>query len=68
MVRIAWLSWKKGNTDWRHALAGVTHVVDLAACAHITREMLADSLAVFRAINTEGTLNFARQATEARVV
>ena len=56
-----------GNTDWRDALVGVTHVVHLAARAHVTHETVADSPAVFRAINTEGTLNLARQASEAGV-
>ena len=56
-----------GNTDWRDALARISHVVHLAASAHISHETVAESLAVFRAINTEGTLNLARQASEAGV-
>jgi len=56
-----------GNTDWHGALAGITHVVHLAARAHITHETAEDSLAAFRAINTEGTLNLARQAAQAGI-
>lgn len=56
-----------GNTDWRDALTGITEVVHLAARAHITRETAEDSLAVFRAINTEGTLNLALQAARSGI-
>lgn len=55
------------NTDWREALAGITHVVHLAARTHITREMFEDPLAEFRAINAEGALNLARQAVQAGI-
>ena len=41
-----------------HCAGGGTHVVHLAARARITRETVADSLTVYRSINTEGTLNF----------
>lgn len=56
-----------GNTDWHDALAGATAVVHLAARAHITHETAEDSLAAFRAVNTEGTLNLARQAVQAGI-
>lgn len=56
-----------GNTDWHVALAGATAVVHLAARAHITHETAEDSLAAFRAVNTEGTLNLARQAAQAGI-
>lgn len=56
-----------GNTDWHDALTGATEVVHLAARAHITHETAEDSLAAFRAINTEGTLNLARQAARSGV-
>ena len=56
-----------GQTNWHEALAGATEVVHLAARAHITHETAEDSLAVFRTINTEGTLNLARQAAQAGV-
>jgi len=53
-----------GQTNWHEALVGATEVVHLAARAHITHETAEDSLAAFRAINTEGTLNLARQAAQ----
>lgn len=56
-----------GNTDWHDALADATAVVHLAARAHITHETAEDSLAAFRAVNTEGTLNLARQAAQAGI-
>lgn len=56
-----------GNTDWHDALTGATKVVHLAARAHITHETAEDSLTAFRTINTEGTLNLARQAAKAGI-
>lgn len=56
-----------GQTNWHEALVGATEVVHLAARAHITHETAEDSLAAFRAINTEGTLNLARQAAQAGI-
>jgi len=50
------------HTAWSQALEGVTDVVHLAARVHITQETSSDAYAVFRAVNTEGTLNLARQA------
>ena len=50
------------TTDWLAALAGVTHVVHLAARVHVMREVSRDPLAEFRAVNTAGTINLARQA------
>lgn len=55
------------RTDWHEALTGVRSLVHLAARAHVMHESAADPLAAFRAINTEGTLNLARQAAEAGV-
>lgn len=55
------------RTDWHGALTDVRLVVHLAARAHVMHESAADPLAAFRAINTEGTLNLARQAAEAGV-
>ena len=55
------------NTDWHDALIGVTHIVHLAARAHITSQGFEDPLEVFRAVNTEGLLNLARQAAQAGV-
>jgi nucleoside-diphosphate-sugar epimerase len=48
--------------DWRAALEGCEVVAHLAARAHIMRETVKAPLAEFRRINTEGTLNLARQA------
>ena len=56
-----------GNTDWHDALAGATEVVHLAARAHITHATAEDSLAAFRSVNVDGTLNLARQAAAAGV-
>jgi nucleoside-diphosphate-sugar epimerase len=56
-----------GQTDWHEALDGATAVVHLAARAHITHETAEDSLATFRTINTDGTLNLARQAAQAGI-
>lgn len=50
------------TTDWHSALSGVDVVVHAAARAHIMDEKAADPLAEFRAVNTDGTLNLARQA------
>lgn len=55
------------DTDWSAALQGVQVVVHCAARAHVMRETAADPLAVFRAVNVEGTLNLARQAAAAGV-
>ena len=54
-------------TDWRAALAGVDAVVHLAARVHMLRDPAADPLAQYRAVNTAGTLNLARQAAAAGV-
>lgn len=55
------------GTDWSAALAGVTHVVHLAARVHVMREMSRDPLADFRAVNTAGSVNLAHQAAAAGV-
>jgi len=54
-------------TDWSAALSGVTAVVHLAARVHVMQEHAQDPLAVFRAVNVDGTLNLARQAAAAGV-
>ena len=51
-----------GLTQWSSALLGISHVVHLAAMVHITTETSSDAFAAFRSINTDGTLNLARQA------
>ncbi len=55
------------HTLWTEALNGVTDVIHLAARVHITHETSIDAYAAFRAVNTEGTLNLARQAATAGV-
>jgi nucleoside-diphosphate-sugar epimerase len=55
------------DTDWCAALAGSRAVVHLAARVHVLRDEAADVEAAFHAVNTEGTLNLARQAAAAGV-
>jgi UDP-glucose 4-epimerase len=55
------------QTDWHPALAGCDAVVHLAARVHVMHDTAADPLALYRATNTEATLNLARQATQAGV-
>ncbi len=50
------------NTDWTTALTGVDCIVHCAARVHMMRDKTAESLAAFRAVNTEGTLHLAREA------
>lgn len=56
-----------GKTNWRRALQGVHAVVHLAARVHMMHDSATDPLAAFRSINTEGTLNLARQCAAAGV-
>jgi len=56
-----------GATDWHQALQGVHAVVHLAARVHVMQDAAADPLAAFRAVNVDGTLNLARQASGAGV-
>lgn len=55
------------HTNWSSALAGCTVVIHLAARAHVMHERAGDPLAVYRRINTEGTLNLAHQAAKSGV-
>ncbi len=55
------------STDWTIALEGVSVVVHSAARVHVMRDTDADSLAAFRLVNVEGTLNLARQSAVAGV-
>ena len=54
-------------TNWRPVLAGCDTVVHLAARVHEMNDTVQDSLALYRATNTEATLNLARQAAQAGV-
>jgi UDP-glucose 4-epimerase len=56
-----------GATVWAPALAGCDAVVHLAARVHVMNDPAHDPLALYRATNTEATLNLARQAAQARV-
>jgi nucleoside-diphosphate-sugar epimerase len=55
------------TSGWRELLAGRDVVVHAAARAHVLTETETDPLAVFREVNTAGTLNLARQAAAAGV-
>lgn len=50
------------KTAWREALQGVDTVVHLAGRAHVMHDTHVDPLSAYREINTEGTINLARQA------
>ena len=54
-------------TNWSTALHGADAVVHLAARVHVMRDIVSDPLAEFRRVNTNGTLNLARQAAAAGV-
>jgi len=54
-------------TDWKAALAGCDVIIHLAARVHVMDEKASDPLAEFREVNTEGTLNLARQAAQSGV-
>ncbi len=56
-----------GQTQWQDALDGVDTVFHLAARVHVMNETASDPLTAFRDVNTEGTLNLARQAAAAGV-
>ncbi len=55
------------TTEWRAVLTGVQAVIHCAARAHVMREHAQDPLAEFRRVNTEGTVNLARQAAAAGI-
>jgi nucleoside-diphosphate-sugar epimerase len=50
------------KTDWEGALAGCTTVIHLAGRAHILNDRARDPALDFRGVNTEGTINLAKQA------
>jgi UDP-glucose 4-epimerase len=55
------------KTNWGHLVQDIDTIIHLAARAHILNDTNTDPLAVFREINTEGTLGLARQAASAGV-
>lgn len=54
-------------TDWQDCLGSVDCVIHLANRAHVMDEQSSNSLALYRKVNTGGTLNLARQAAAAGV-
>jgi len=56
-----------GTTCWSTALEGADAVIHLAARAHVMRNSAREPLVEFHRVNTEGTLNLARQAAEVGV-
>ncbi|MBT0571755.1 SDR family oxidoreductase [Curvibacter sp. CHRR-16] len=54
-------------TDWSKLLKGQEAVVHLAARVHVMHDQSASPLTEFRRVNTEGTINLARQAAQANV-
>lgn len=57
----------QADTEYLAAFNNVDVVVHLAARVHIMNDPSLDPLSSFRIVNTEGTLNLARQAAEAGV-
>ena len=55
------------SSEWQRALVNVDCVVHLAARVHVMRDHCHDPLMEFHRVNTEGTLNLARQAAAAGV-
>lgn len=55
------------STDWRSALIGCDAAIHLAARVHVLGDAAQNPLALYRATNTEATLNLARQAADAGV-
>ena len=55
------------NTDYSSALTAVEVVIHCAARVHMMHDNAAEPLAAFRQVNTQGTLNLARQAAAAGV-
>jgi nucleoside-diphosphate-sugar epimerase len=56
-----------GNTDWSQALVKIDSIVHLAARVHTLNDSSTDPLREFRKVNVEGTVNLARQATQANI-
>lgn len=55
------------TTDWTDCLSSCDAVVHLAARAHVLKDDSFDSLASFRAVNVDATINLARQSALAGV-
>lgn len=55
------------DTDWRDALSGCDTVLHVAARVHQMNDTASDSMALYRSVNVDGTINLARQAEAAGV-
>ena len=55
------------NTNWSSALVGQDVVIHLAALAHINKDEEVASIAEYRRVNVEGTLDLAMEAAKAGV-
>lgn len=55
------------NANWAKSLQGMDVIVHCAARVHVMSERDTDPLSAFRAVNTLGTLNLARQAAKSGV-
>lgn len=55
------------DTDWSVAVSNIDVVIHCAARVHVMHDVEADPLMAFRAVNVDGTLNFARQSALAGV-
>ena len=55
------------GTDWKGDLVNIDVVIHLAARVHVMNDIEINPLASFREINTDGTLNLARQSSNAGV-
>lgn len=56
-----------GFTDWSEALQDIDIVIHLAARAHILKDTAEDIEAEFHRVNTDGTINLAKQAMKTGV-
>lgn len=50
------------NTDWARTLENIDIVIHCAARVHIMKDISKDPISEYRKVNTDGTLNLARQA------
>ena len=55
------------DTQWERALDRVDCVIHLAARVHVMLDSSSNPLAIYREVNTVGTMNLARQALKAGV-
>lgn len=57
----------EGLNNWHYSLKGCHTIVHLAARVHVMNDPAQDPLALYRATNTDATLNLARQAAQVGV-